>query len=410
MKLLTLLLICVLLLCTRLVVAQTDSAAVKTLVPMRTLDRHTSTKAYRMTFIAAPLVVGGVVMMSYDRDFRQLRNGYAESFKQSYDDYLQYAPMALTYGMKVCGYTSRNSWGRMVVSNIFSAGLMAGAVNTLKYSISIQRPDGSSYNSFPSGHTATAFMAATILHKEYGDRSPWFSILGYTMATVTGITRQLNNRHWMSDVMVGAGIGILSAELGYFLADLIYKDRGRNFNSNPDVAFDRYQKPSFFGLNVGFSTILGRYTPYSDMDLSFVTGPTVSVQGAWFATPYIGVGARLSCSSLHVKINGEAQDEGFESSSAFGGLFVSYPVSARWLLGSKLMGGFEHYKAYDTSFGRLGGKGGGAFGTGVSMTYLASHNLGVRFTTDYDLLSPVTRQSSEWMHRLTFGLEVAAVF
>ena len=62
-----------------------------------------------------------------------------------------------------------------------------------------------------------------MLHKEYGHRSPWYSIGGYTVATITGVTRQLNNRHWMSDIMVGAGIGILATELGYFLADLIFK-------------------------------------------------------------------------------------------------------------------------------------------------------------------------------------------
>lgn len=69
-------------------------------------------------------------------------------------------------------------------------------------------------------------MTATMLHKEYGHRSPWYSIGGYTLATLTGVTRQLNNRHWMSDVMVGAGIGILATEFGYFLADLIFKEKG----------------------------------------------------------------------------------------------------------------------------------------------------------------------------------------
>ena len=68
-------------------------------------------------------------------------------------------------------------------------------------------------------------MAATMLHKEYGPRSPWYSIAGYSMATVTGVSRMLNNKHWFSDVLVGAGIGILSVELGYLFADLIFKER-----------------------------------------------------------------------------------------------------------------------------------------------------------------------------------------
>ncbi len=112
---------------------------------------------------------------------------------------------------------------------------MAVGVNSLKYSCRVMRPDGSSRNSFPSGHTATAFMTATMLHKEYGHLSPWYSIGGYTVATLTGVTRQLNNRHWMSDIMVGAGIGILATELGYFLADLIFRDKGLNVSETYSV-------------------------------------------------------------------------------------------------------------------------------------------------------------------------------
>ena len=93
-------------------------------------------------------------------------------------------------------------------------------------------------------------MTATMLHKEYGHRSPWYSIGGYTLATLTGVTRQLNNRHWMSDVMVGAGIGILATEFGYFLADLIFKEKGLKVRETY-VVFDRYRHPSFVGFSVG---------------------------------------------------------------------------------------------------------------------------------------------------------------
>ena len=105
----------------------------------------------------------------------------------------------------------------MFVSDVFSVGAMAVTVNGLKYTIKRMRPDGSRRNSFPSGHTATAFMTATMLHKEYGWRSPWFSIGGYTAAAVTGVSRLLNNRHWMTDIAAGAAIGIGSVHLGYFI-------------------------------------------------------------------------------------------------------------------------------------------------------------------------------------------------
>lgn len=258
------------------------------------IDRHTSTKAYRMLFIGTPLIVGGVVMQAYDADFRRLRNGYSRSFRHDYDDYLQYAPAGVMVGMKAFGVKGRSSWGRMLVSDAFSAGLMAVGVNSLKYSCRVMRPDGSSRNSFPSGHTATAFMTATMLHKEYGHRSPWYSIGGYTVATVTGVTRQLNNRHWMSDIMVGAGIGILATELGYFLADLIFKDKGLLVSETYSV-YDRYRRPSFLGFGLGLTTVPGTYEPYPDMRMQLLAGPAVQVQGAWFASPYWGFGGRMSC-------------------------------------------------------------------------------------------------------------------
>ena len=107
-------------------------------------------------------------------------------------------------GLKGFGVESRSSWGRMLVSDAFSVAIMASVVNTIKYTAHVRRPDKSNYKSFPSGHTATAFMAAMMMHKEYGDRSPWYSISAFTVATATGISRILNNRHWLSDVLAGS--------------------------------------------------------------------------------------------------------------------------------------------------------------------------------------------------------------
>ncbi len=373
------------------------------------MERSTATKAYRMTFVAAPLIVGGMAMMPLDRDFRELRNGYSESFRHDYDDYLQYGPLALTWGLKACGVRSRSSWGRMIVSNAFSAGLMATVVNTLKYTVRVERPDGSTRNSFPSGHAATAFMAATILHKEYGHRSPWFSIAGYAAATATGVTRQLNNRHWMSDVMVGAGIGILTAELGYFLADLIYKDRGVTEFGPSDLP-DRDRRPSFLSLHVGCSTALGTYALLPGRSGYFTSGPTVGIRGAWFATPRVGIIGRLSAGNMRVTIDDVAQNEAQHSASAAAGPCFSFPFTSRWLIGAHLTGGYEYYQRMRSDFGDLGDRGGALIGTGCSMTYATNRHLGVRFSVDYDLTSPVLRGSDEWMHKLTFGLEVCAMF
>ena len=137
---------------------------------------------------------------SFDSDISDIRESIVPDFRYTYDDWLQYGPAALMVGLKTAGYESRSSWGRMLVSDAFSIGAMALTVNGLKYTVQRLRPDGSRRNSFPSGHTATAFMTATMLHKEYGWRSPWFSIGGYTVAAITGVSRLLNNKHWMTDI------------------------------------------------------------------------------------------------------------------------------------------------------------------------------------------------------------------
>lgn len=391
-----------------------DSVGRTCLVPAsaayeRRIDRRSSTRAYRMTFVAVPLIVGGLVMKPFDADFRELRNDYARSFDYHYDDYVQYLPMAAMFGMKAFGVRSRSSWGRMLVSDAFSAALMATAVNSLKYSCRVMRPDGSTRNSFPSGHTATAFMAATMLHKEYGHLSPWVSVGAYTVATLTGVSRQLNNRHWVSDVMVGAGIGILATELGYLFADLIYRERGLNVGETV-LVYDRYRHPSFIGFLLGLSTVPGTCRIAPDVSVELMSGPAVGVEGAWFASPYVGVGGRLSSSYLRVSVNGVSQTGNFTSASASGGMYLSYPFSVRWLVGAKLLGGYEGYKNCRTDAVRLGGRGGFLLGTGLSATYLASQNFGVRFLFDYDAAPPVTSSSSRSLHRLTIGLSASAVF
>ena len=180
---------------------------------------------------------------SFDSDISDIRESIVPDFHYTYDDWLQYGPAALMVGLKAGGYESRSSWGRMFVSDAFSTGAMAVAVNGLKYTVKRIRPDGSRHNSFPSGHTATAFMTATMLHKEYGWRSPWFSIGGYTAAAVTGVSRILNNKHWMTDVASGAAIGIGSVHLGYFITDKIFGEKGLASSfAEPSFYYDPKQK------------------------------------------------------------------------------------------------------------------------------------------------------------------------
>lgn len=95
-----------------------------------------------------PFITAGLIVKERNTDFRTLRNRFKPAFHHRYDDYTQYAPLAATWGMKLAGVQSRSSWKELAVSNVFSAALMAGFVNSLKYTTREIRPDNTSNNSF----------------------------------------------------------------------------------------------------------------------------------------------------------------------------------------------------------------------------------------------------------------------
>lgn len=309
----------------------------------RKLDKFSSSRLYRMTYIGVPLIVGGLIVKSEDDHFRSLRNDYLPRFNRHADDYLQYAPVAVMLGMKVAGVKGRSSWGRMIVSDAFTALLMGSAVNTLKQTTHVMRPDGSNDHSFPSGHTATAFMTATMLTKEYGHKSPWIGIGAYTAASATRLMRMANNKHWLSDVLTGAGIGILSTELGYYLADLIFKGKGINRFDDKET-FERMANPSFISLYLGLNIPLSGYDIDEQTEFRTSSGSSAGIEGAYFFNPHIGVGSRFVVSNTSIIVNdNDAEENTFDAMSLCGGAYFSYPLSARWLVGSKLLGGYVHY-------------------------------------------------------------------
>jgi membrane-associated phospholipid phosphatase len=68
-----------------------------------------------------------------------------------------------------------------------------------------------SYSSFPSGHTTVAFAAATVFALEYKDH-PIVPVIAYSAATLIGLSRITENKHWATDVLVGAALGFLTGK------------------------------------------------------------------------------------------------------------------------------------------------------------------------------------------------------
>ena len=372
----------------------------------RRLDKFSSSRFYQMTYIG----VGGLIVKREDDHFRGLRNEYLPRFNRHLDDYMQYAPAAVMLGMKVAGVQSRSSWGRMLVSDAFSALLMGGVVNTLKQTTNVERPDGSNKHSFPSGHTATAFMTATMFTKEYGHKSPWVGVGAYSVATATGLMRMANNKHWLSDVLTGAGIGILSTEVGNYFADLIFREKGINRFANENM-FDRMDKPSFVSLYLGLNIPLSGYDIDEEMEFRTSSGSSAGVEGAYFFNPYVGVGGRFTVSNTLIIVNEErAENNTFDAISLCGGSYFSYPLSSRWLIGSKLLGGYVHYPQLELTDRSVSSRSGFCMGSGVSLTFKAKEYYGIRFFLDYNLLPSHSRNSGEYMNMLTLGSSFMITF
>ena len=369
-----------------------------------------------LTFAGVPLFVAGIIAKGEKKSFRQNtkdnKHTLLTDFKTGIDDYTQFFGPVMTVGLKVAGVEGRSDWGRFLASTAMSYGLMAGFVNSIKYTAKEMRPDGSTANSWPSGHTATAFVGATILHKEYGlTRSPWYSVAGYGVATATGVMRVLNNRHWVSDVLSGAGIGIMSGELAYAFSDLIFKHRGL---LRGDISSDKsiIDNPSFFSVSMG----IGFGSKNLDFDMSkfeltdfngdnvlnvrFGASTAVGVEGAYFFNKYLGLGGRLRVNSSPIKgwdgiesyawndlieglygddydtdadfrtfIDGDAngrpllEDANFTIKSdhltefaADLGVYFNLPLSRRFAIGSKLLLGRSIMQEVDLNATATGGK------------------------------------------------------
>ncbi|WP_448697296.1 phosphatase PAP2 family protein [Mucilaginibacter sp. AW1-3] len=138
-------------------------------------------------------------------------------FSSKAENYFQFAPIILTYGLNLVGVSGKNTFIDRTALLGLSGGILAISTSITKHATHRLRPNGADYLSFPSGHTSTAFLGAEFMAQEFSGKSKVYGILGYTIATATGVFRLYNHDHWLSDVVAGAGFGIMSTKLSYLV-------------------------------------------------------------------------------------------------------------------------------------------------------------------------------------------------
>ena len=166
-----------------------------------------------------PVTLIGLGVLANNSNFEKqlkldLRNYVGNNYELRIDDYLQYVPIIQMYTTDALGIKAKNHWfdqtKYLLISNLISSTITL----SLKRITQKERPNGSPY-SFPSGHTTFAFTNATVLFNEFQETTSILAYSGYVFATTTGAFRMINNKHWLSDVLVGAGVGIFVTELVY---------------------------------------------------------------------------------------------------------------------------------------------------------------------------------------------------
>lgn len=375
------------------------------------MDNIGQKRLFQATYLGLPLIATGLLEKHFDDKFRRLRNGVMPEFDYRLDNYTQMAPAAILLGLKAAGVPSRSSWGRMLVSDAISIALMTGVVQGLKHTTDVTRPDGTNKQSFPSGHTATAFMTATMLSKEYGHISPWVSVGAYSVATATGLMRMANNKHWLSDVMVGAGIGILSTEFGYWIADAFMKDKGLNIRELQEEERLGRNNPSFLGLYMGFNVPLSKFHTDGGTTYQAATGTVLGVEGAYFFNRNLGFGGRTTFSNIQVIVNGTASPDNTVNFYTFCfGPYFSLPLTLRWTVDTKLLATITQYNMTKIENNYVQCDTGWGIGTGFSINYRVKKHFGFGLFSDYNIQPAHSQNCRAYVHTLTLGTKAAIRF
>ena len=193
--------------------------------------------SYKNFIVPAAVLTGGIFLLnsSQNNSIQEKSNAFfGIGFNSKIDNFTPLVPVAQIYAGRYIGFKPKNTVLHQTVDIVIANSLTLAVVQITKNLVKEERPDASNNLSFPSGHTAIAFTNAALLFQEYKDSNFWYASSGFIFATTTGILRIANNRHYSSDVLAGAGIGLLS---GIIVS---------NYNPFQSIKFGRKAKTSAF--------------------------------------------------------------------------------------------------------------------------------------------------------------------
>ena len=182
------------------------------------LDSVTNQKklTYKSLIIPTALIGSGVILFNsqLNKDIQKdSQSFFGPNFSTRVDDVTLFIPALQIYAGKYLGFQPKNTFKHQTIDLATANTISYIVVTAIKHSVKVHRPDGSDRLSFPSGHTALAFTNAALLYQEYKEANFWYASSGFVFATATGILRVANNKHYTSDVLTGAGIGLASGIL-----------------------------------------------------------------------------------------------------------------------------------------------------------------------------------------------------
>lgn len=339
-------------------------------------------------YIPLPLIAAGIIASRNDRHDIGPSPIPLERHGDGAADYLQFLPAALMLSMKAAGIESRSSWTGMCGGCAASGLIMAGIVKGMKHIYDMPRPDASDTKSLPSGHTAVAFMSATMLSIEYGHLSPWISAGAYGLATATGLMRIGQNKHWASDIVTGAGIGILATELGYMVAEAVTGRKPSGTHGSGRHIMRDDERRSNIGLYTGLYFPAGSITDGSGKRLRRLAGTVTGIEGAWYLWRNVGLACHVSLSESRIVADGAGITDAKEKAWTAGiGPCAAIRLAPGWSLDARVAAAYIHHEAVrcrvrETDIPSSGGIG---MLSGIGVSRLTDRNIETMLFVDHAL-------------------------